>query len=37
MCLFVAMILIEVIKHVTGIESAGSESFENYMLKHAEE
>lgn len=36
MCLFVAMILIEVIKHVTGIEHASAESFENYMLKHAE-
>jgi hypothetical protein len=37
MCLFVAMMLIEVIKHLTGIEYASSETFENFMMKRAEE
>jgi hypothetical protein len=37
MCLFVAMLLIEVVKHLTGLEYASSESFENYMMKRAED
>ncbi len=36
LCFFIAMVLIELIKYLTGIEEASNESFENYMLKRAE-
>lgn len=36
LCFFVAMVLIELIKYLIGIEDASCESFETYMLKRAE-
>jgi hypothetical protein len=33
LCFFVAMLFIEVIKHVTALETAGRESFEGYMMR----
>ena len=36
LCFFVAMVLIEFIKYLIGLEEANTESFQNYMLKRAE-
>jgi hypothetical protein len=36
MCFFVAMVLIELIKYLIGIEEASNESFETFMLKRTE-
>lgn len=36
MCFFVAMILIEAVKYLIGIDHAATDSFQNYMLKRRE-
>lgn len=36
LCFFVAMVLIEFIKYMLGLEQASSDSFETFMLKRSQ-